>query len=65
MPVCQIPLLTTKEVAALLGLNPTTLRIARSNKSLPLPFVRIGGAIRYVPADVEAYIAQHREGGAI
>ena len=63
MPTSRNLLLTTKEVAALLGLHPTTLRIARSKHSLNLPFVRIGGAIRYLLADVEAYLARNREGG--
>lgn len=56
-------LLTTQEAAARLGLHPTTLRIARSRKSLDLPFIRIGGAIRYRMEDVEAFIARNREGG--
>jgi len=49
-------LLNTKQVAHLLGIHPTTLRLARSRQSLALPHVRIGGAIRYRLSDVERFI---------
>ncbi len=58
------PLLTTEQVANWLGFHPASLRNSRHKKSLGIPFVRIGGAIRYRPEDVEAFIARNREGGS-
>lgn len=58
------PLLTTAQAAALLNLHPVSLRTARSKKKLNLPYVRVGGAIRYRREDIEAFIATNREGGS-
>jgi hypothetical protein len=63
--VAAQPMLTTEATAALLGLHPGTLRNARSSKALDLPFIRIGGAIRYQLEDVLAFLDAHKEGGAI
>lgn len=56
-------LLTTKQVAELLGLHPATLRIGRSKQTLDLPHVRIGGTVRYRLSDVEAFIQTNVHGG--
>lgn len=61
-PSADSALLTTKEVAAFLRLHPTTLRIARSKKTLALPYVHVGGAIRYRRVDVDAFIAANMGG---
>lgn len=62
-------LLTTKEVAARLGVTSVTLdkwrtRLARNDKKarkiVPLAFVKIGGKVRYLAADVEAFIVARR-----
>ncbi len=57
------PLLDTPQAARTLKVAEATLRSARSRKSLDLPFIRVGGAIRYRLEDIEAFIARHREGG--
>lgn len=53
-------LLTSDEVARWLGIRRCTLEKARSTRlgDFP-PYVRIGRAVRYRPADVEAWLAQH------
>ncbi len=53
----QKQLLNTEETARLLGLKPRTLVLWRHEGRSELPFVRIGRAVRYRPADVEAFIA--------
>ena len=51
-------LLTEVEVAAALSVSVATLRSWRTRGG-KVPFVRIGAAVRYRPADVEAYISGH------
>jgi hypothetical protein len=48
---------TEQQVADLLAVKPQTLRAWRVNRRVPLPFAKIGAAIRYRPADVEQFIA--------
>lgn len=57
-------LLTTQETAAILRIHPVTLRRARCERSIAIPYIKVGGAIRYRREDVDAYLDQHREGGA-
>jgi excisionase family DNA binding protein len=56
------PLLTTREVAVLLGLSPeTVLRLYRKGD---LPGIRIGtNVLRFAENDVGAYLAERRSGG--
>lgn len=50
-------LLNTKEAAEILGVHHHSLTKARSYRTEPrIPFVRVGGAIRYRPEDIVAYI---------
>jgi len=56
---------TTEETAVQLQVHPVTLRKARCNNTLDLPFIRIGGAVRYAQGDIDAFLARHREGGAV
>ncbi len=55
-------LLTTGQLAQLLGVHQGTLRSARCRKTFDLPFVRIGRAVRYRPEDVAAFIEANRKG---
>lgn len=57
-------LLTVAEVAARLGIAPKTLRnkLARRDGSAPTPIKSANGYnIRFAKADVEAWIADHRD----
>ncbi len=53
------PLLTTKEVARILGKSSVTLEGWRVRGNGP-PFIRVGGSIRYAESDLAAYIAENR-----
>jgi excisionase family DNA binding protein len=60
----QSPMLTQREVAALLGIRPRTIEDWRSRKTGPeLPYVRLGRAVRYRREDVERLIAANTKGG--
>lgn len=51
--------LTTKEMAIYLGLSPSTLAIWRCTKACDLPFIKVGGRIRYCVNDVKAWLQKH------
>lgn len=56
-------LLTPEEVAEKLKISANTLRKWRTLGSLgPLPFVKIGGRVRYIDEDVDAFIVRQRRG---
>jgi len=54
------PLLTPREVAAMLRVQPETLNVWRCVKRYPLPYLKIGSRIRYRLADVEKFILSRR-----
>jgi len=60
MPVESLD--TTEDAAKRLKVKEPTLRRWRRLDPTPIPFIRVGRAIRYRPVDVEAFIEQHREG---
>ena len=50
-------LLTTKQVADLLGIKPHTLEVNRAyGGNLNIPNIKLGRLVRYSLADVEAFI---------
>lgn len=51
--------LTTAEAAAYLGLKPHTLSVWRTTKHVKIPYVKIGGAVRYRLADLEKFIEKN------
>ena len=53
------PLLTPSDVAKRLVLEETTLAAWRSSGRQSLPWVRVGGRIRYRASDVDSFIASH------
>lgn len=55
-------LLTTEEVANILGVTPAYVKQLRYTNKGPA-FIRIGRAIRYAPGDVTAYARQVRSNG--
>ena len=54
-------LLTATEAADILGLKTQTLAVWRCEKRSTLPFIKVGRAVRYRAADIEAYIESQRE----
>ena len=56
--------LSTDAAANLLGVPSGTLAQWRSSGRVPLPYLKLGGLIRYRRADVEAFVAASLRGGA-
>lgn len=54
-------LLNGKQAAEILGTTEGTLRVWRCTKRYPIPYVRIGRAIRYRRSDLEAFISDRTE----
>lgn len=55
----QNRLITRDEAAAMLGLKPQTLAKWAHTKNRNLKMIKIGSAVRYRIADVEAFIKQN------
>lgn len=49
-------LLAPEAVSAILGVTTHTLAVWRCSKRMPLAYVKVGGRVRYRPADVERFI---------
>ena len=49
-------MLTTKQVADILGLKEVTIRMWRWRKDVNLPWIKIGRSVRYRSKDLEAFI---------
>ena len=49
--------LSPQAAAALLNVPPGTLAQWRSSGRVPLPYLKLGGLIRYRRADLEAFVA--------
>jgi hypothetical protein len=49
-------LLDPKKVGDILAISPDTLRNWRTHKRPGLPYVKVGGAVRYREADVLAFL---------
>ena len=54
----QRPLVPKEVAAALLGISTRTL-----DRLQEIPRQKVGGSVRYRPADIDAYIASRRTGG--
>lgn len=51
-------LLSEREAAEYLAISPATLRTWRCIGQPTLPFVRVGGAIRYRRSDLESWVEE-------
>jgi predicted DNA-binding transcriptional regulator AlpA len=49
-------LLTNEEAASLMGISPATLNTWRCTKRVIIPYRKVGRAVRYVEADILAYL---------
>lgn len=59
----KIQLLTPQETAELLGISKGTLNLWRCKKRYPLPYVKVGRAVRYRLEDVLKFIESRRQPG--
>lgn len=58
-------LLTVAQVAEKIEVTPGTLSVWRSTGRYSLPFIKIGGKVRYRASDLDAWIARRtRDSGA-
>ena len=55
-PAPTDPLLTERQAAEILDVQPTTLQVWRMTKREPLAYVKIGRNVRYRASAVEAFI---------
>lgn len=55
-------LLDTRAAAARLGVKPQTLEAWRVQGRTAPAWVKIGRCVRYVPADLEAFVLANRRG---
>jgi uncharacterized protein YcaQ len=60
------PLLTEREAADFLGVRPGTLSVWRATKRYPLPYVKVGAAVRYKKSALQAFADSrtHGSGGS-
>jgi excisionase family DNA binding protein len=56
MQIDNDPLITTAEMAKLLGVSPNTLEVWRSTGRYSLPFVKIGRNVRYRKSTAAKFI---------
>ncbi|WP_085440393.1 helix-turn-helix domain-containing protein [Magnetofaba australis] len=54
--VIEPELITPREAAKILGVEPTTLGNWRHTKRYPLPYVKVGKKVMYRLTDVEEFI---------
>lgn len=54
-------LLSTDQLAELLGIKPHTIAVWRCEQRMDLPYFKIGRCVRYKKADVEKWLDDHYE----
>jgi hypothetical protein len=59
-----VPVVPEKEAAEILGVTPGTLSVWRCTRRYPLPYVKVGRAVRYRVADLERFIESRTVGAA-
>jgi excisionase family DNA binding protein len=58
-PVQNAPeLLSSDQAAEYIGIAPVSLRIWRSTKRHPLPYLKVGGLVKYRRTDLDRYLEQ-------
>ena len=58
LPRPAIELVTVAEAAAFLKISKTGIR--RLQQARQLPFIKVGGSVRFAKRDLAAYLAKHR-----
>ncbi len=53
-------LLSPLQAAQQLGISPLTLANWRATKRYPLPYIKVGGRVRYARSDLDAFLASRR-----
>ncbi len=55
--------LNAAQVAVMLGVTPQTLAVWRITGQYGLPFIKVGGRVRYSRAAIERWLAQRTNAG--
>ena len=63
LAIANCPLVDEKRAGELLGVSPKTLSVWRCTRRYPLPYVKIGKAVRYRLSDIEKFIRSRTVGG--
>jgi len=58
------PLLDEKQAAEILNVTPGTLSVWRCTRRYPIPYVKVGRAVRYRLSDLETYMQSRTVGAA-
>ncbi|MFZ1936148.1 MAG: helix-turn-helix domain-containing protein [Thermoguttaceae bacterium] len=58
------PLLDEKQAAEILNVTPGTLSVWRCTRRYPIPYVKVGRAVRYRLVDLEKFLASRTVGAA-
>ena len=53
-------LITPKELSNILGVSESTLAVWRAQKTYPLPYVKVGGRIRYDLKDIDIWLENRK-----
>jgi hypothetical protein len=56
VPVEQGELLTPAQMAKMLGVSVGTLAVWRCTKRYPLPYIKVGGAVRYCRSHANDFV---------
>lgn len=56
-------LLTRREAAEYLGVQPQTLAVWASTKRYTIPYIRVGNSVRYRLVDLNAWLKERTVGG--
>lgn len=52
----QKKLMSPKELSEYLGVKESSLAVWRTNKTYPLPYIKVGGRIRYMKESVDKWL---------
>ncbi|HUE74332.1 MAG TPA: helix-turn-helix domain-containing protein [Pirellulaceae bacterium] len=52
----MIPLLSRRQAAEILGVQPQTLAVWATTGRYELPFTKVGRLVKYDPADLEKFV---------
>jgi hypothetical protein len=58
------PVVNEKQASEIVGVTPGTLQVWRCTRRYPLPYIKVGRAVRYRVSDLQAFLASRTVGGA-
>ena len=58
-------LLTPEQASQRISVPTATLAVWRCTNRVTIPFIKIGRAVRYKPADIDAFVAANTHGSVV